>query len=550
MNPRLTAVLGAFVALLFMLALVAIWKPERIPSFHIRAPRTNPGPATPPPPTVTAAPSEEPDFLSDATVHKLLIALARVLARGDVRENETVLTFKDDAALARFLARAEKEGLNILGRLDTLRAVRVKADNLAALEAELTANASDYADVSGNYIFDVPHIPAKEDRPAIDQIPFGNAALSFIGANGDRSQWGRGILVAVLDTGIAMDSTFGTGRVTAIDIGLGISPGKAQDDGHGTSVASLAAGSSADAPGVAPAANLLSIRVTDANSRADIFTLAQGIVAAVDAGAKVINVSLGGYGTNTALSNAIGYASDHGAVIVAAAGNDQAAQLNWPAADPRVISVGAVDRAGQQVSFSNAGAQLQLTAPGLGVQTAWLDGQRVYVDGTSASAPLVSGAIAALLSQNPTLTPQTAATLLTKTANDAGVPGADPAYGNGILNLGWALNANNPTYVDTAVSSHYFDAANNQMDFVVQNRSGEAMAGMSLNVAAGTTTTSYLVSNLPPGGTQVIKVPVDSAQLRSAGQIQYTTTLVNPIGIVDQVPSNNRRSSVLTAPTK
>jgi hypothetical protein len=550
MNPRLTALLGAIVALLFMLALVAIWKPYHIPSFSLHEPRP-----TSLPPAATAkitakSPAPSADFLSDPVVRKLLGALARILARNDVRENETVLTFKDDAALARFLARAQKGGLTILGRLDALRAVRVRADNLAALEGELTQNASDYADVSGNYLFDVPRVPAKEDRAAVNEVPFGNAALSFIGANGDRSQWGRGITIAVIDTGVATDATFGNGRITALDIGMGLTPGKAEDDGHGTSVASLVAGMSSDAPGVAPAANILSIRATDANSRTDIFTLSQAIIAAVDAGAKILNVSLGGYGTNNTLSAAIGYALDHGSVIVAAAGNDQAAQLTWPAADSRVISVGAVDRAGQQVSFSNSGAQLQLAAPGLGIQTAWLDGQRVYVDGTSASAPLVSGSIAALMSQNPSLTATAAAALLTKTANDAGAPGDDPAYGNGILNLAWALNASNPSYVDTAVSSHYFDAANNQMLFVVQNRSGQAVTGMSLAVTAGTTTTNYVVSSLAAGASQVIKVPVDSTLLRSTGQIQYNTTLVNPTGIVDQVPNNNRRSSVLSAPTK
>ena len=60
-----------------------------------------------------------------------------------------------------------------------------------------------------------------------------------------------------------------------------------------------------------------------------------------------------------------------------------------------------------------------------GQNTAWSSGQRVYVDGTSASAPLVSGAIAAVMSLNPSLTPQQAAQLITRTASDAGAPGVD-----------------------------------------------------------------------------------------------------------------------------
>lgn len=487
------------------------------------------------------------EALLGAEAKALLAALRKLLVRRDARAGETVLAFKDDAAMARFLERAGKTGLNVIGRLDALHSVRVHYDSLKSLQNELLQNPADYADISGNYIFNVPQVPAKESRAAIDQVPFGNDALAFIGATGDRSQWGRGITIAILDTGVAPDPTFG-GRVTTLDVGFGITPGKGSEDGHGTSVASLAAGLAGDAPGVAPAANILSLRVTDANGTSDIFTISQAIVTAVDAGARIVNVSLGGYSTNATLNAAIAYAQTHGAVIVAAAGNDQAAQLAWPAADPRVVSVGAVDKAEQQVTFSNSGSQLYLTAPGYGVQTAWLEGQRAYVDGTSASAPIVSGALAAVLSQNPNLSAADAVALLTRTANDAGAPGADPAYGKGILNIGWALNASNPTYVDTAVSSHYYDPNTNLMSFVVQNRSGQTVAGMTLSVTAGTTTRDFLIPPLTAGQSDVVRVQVDSGQLALAGRINYATTLTNPLGVTDQVPRNNRRNSVLTAP--
>lgn len=524
-----------------------LWRNDPAAASRPIPPHFHPSPATV---TTTFSEAFGSSSTLDPAAQALVAKLARALARPDVRPNETVLTFKDDAALARFLARARNAGLTIIGELDSLRAVRVGFRDLRALQDELAQNSGDYSDLSGNYTFNVPQIPAKQDRAAVNEIPFGNSTLDYLGITGDRSQWGRGVTIAVLDTGVAPDRTFGTGRVSTLDIGFGTAPGTANDDGHGTSVASLAAGMAPDAAGVAPGANLLSIRVTDASSSSDIFSISQGILAAVDAGAKVINISLGGYATNNVLESAITYATDHGVAIVAAAGNDQAAQLAWPAADPRVVSVGAVDKAGQQVTFSNSGPQLQLTAPGYGVQTAWLNGQRAYVDGTSASAPLVAGAIAAVMSQQPSLTAAEAVQLLDRTANDAGVPGADSAYGHGILDVGWAMNANNPTYVDTAIASHYYDAANNQMDFTVQNRSGQAIAGMTLNIAAGTTSSSYLIGNLAPGQSQVVKVPVDAAQLSSAGQIQYTTTLINPLGVNDQVSANNRRSSVLTAPPK
>lgn len=187
------------------------------------------------------------------------------------------------------------------------------------------------------------------------------------------------------------------------------------------------------------------------------------------------------------------------------------------------------------------------------MQTAWQDGQRVYVDGTSASAPLVAGAIAAVLAQNSSLTPTTAAQLLISSANDAGAPGADANYGQGTLNVGWALNRNNAAYYDPAVASHHYDAANNRMQFVVQNRSGAAAAGLQLNVTttAGTAPTSTLFS-VPPlaaGESYVANLPVDRATLQSASPLTYATQLINPPGRSDSVPANNRRSSTLTPPT-
>jgi hypothetical protein len=426
--------------------------------------------------------------------------------------------------------------------------VRVRFESANALQRELLENGDDYDSIAANALFGIPQPPARQDRADVNQVPFGNDMLAFLGATDDRSGWGRGLTIAILDTGVAADATFGLGRVRALDIGLGTTPGTGGDDGHGTAVAALAAGLSADAPGVAPGANLLSIRVTDTGGTSDLFTVSQAIVAAVDAGAKIINVSLGGYSTSAVLDAAIGYATQHGALIVAAAGNDQADQLSWPAADSRVVSVGAVDKAEQQVSFSNSGAQLQLTAPGYGVQTAWLEGQRVYVDGTSASAPIVAGAIAAVMSQNPGLTAQQAADLLARTANDAGSPGADAAFGHGIVNLATALNSNNLSYVDTAVASHYFDPSAGQMQFTVQNRSGRAVSGMSLNVSAGTTRMSYSVPSLAAGETYVAKVPVNKINLQDAGSLSFSTQLTNPPGVVDQVPANNQRSSVLFAP--
>jgi hypothetical protein len=362
---------------------------------------------------------------------------------------------------------------------------------------------------------------------------------------GDFSNWGKGVTVAILDSGVAPHNAFANGRVRSIDIGQGVLPGTLDSDGHATAVASLAGGTAPGATGVAPASDLLSIRVTNAEGVSDLFTLAQGIITAVDNGAQVINISLGSYQQSSAITNAITYAYEHGSVIVAAAGNDQAAQLTWPAADPRVISVGAVDALGQQVSFSNSGANLSSTAPGLGLSTAWPGNEIVSFDGTSGSSPLMAGAIAAVMSQIPNITAYQAAELLTTYSADAGAPGRDPAFGYGTVDVSYALNHANPDYTDTSISSQYFNAEQGRVEFVVQNRSGHAVDGMTLNVNAAGSREQVAVPLLQAGERWSYNVLVNEGQLEAEGQLTYTSQLRNPNGIIDANPGNNGKASVV-----
>jgi len=476
--------------------------------------------------------------------------LQQRLAQKNARSHEAILSFRDEEAYRKFLARAGAAGLKIVDQLNRLRTVRVRYESLDPLLNDVLGNPADYEKVDANFLVQIPGKPASDDRTKINPVPLGNSSLSFLGVTGDHRQWGRGITIAVLDTGVASDVTLSGGRVQYLDAGQGIFPGAGPEDGHGTAVAGLIAGAAADAPGVAAAANILSIRVTDANGFSDSYTLAKGILTAVDAGARLINISMGAYASSAVLTSAIDYASARGAIIVAAAGNDGAAQLTWPAADPRVVSVGAVDALEQQVYFSNAGAQLKITAPGYGVDTAWLNGQRVSMDGTSASTPLVSGAIAAVMSTSPGLTATQAWSILQNYASDGGTPGPDANYGNGILNLGWAMNRADPTRVDTAIAGQYFDAATSLMNIVVQNRSAQAVSGLQLDVALSGTTTRNGIPPLSPGATYLVQAPINADQLAAAGGMDFRVRLNLPDTVSDQVPANNHKSGVILAPVK
>ncbi len=543
MTPANARLILLGVACFAVSAGVLLWRTDPLrPGADAAGPSANKGGAL----RSSTPASGRADAATDSDAYaRLLARLAAPEGARGARANEAVVTFKDAAALERFLAAAAAAGLEVRARIDGLLTVRVAARSAADLARGLLPFQNEWSEAGPNpYVF-TPQPPPAEARAAQRHLAFGNRTLEFLGITGDHGGWGRGVTIAIIDSGVAPDATFAPGRVRSLDLGLGVQAA----DGHGTAVAALAAGESADAPGVAPAASILSIRVTDTEGLGDTFTVAQAIVAATDAGARVLNLSLGAYQDHPTLSRAVGYALERGAVVVASAGNDQAGVLTWPAADPRVISVGSIDALEQQVTFSNSGETLSVTAPGYGVKTAWLENQRVSFSGTSASAPLVAGAIAAVMSQNPGVGAAGAWEILAAHTNEAGAPGADARYGQGILNVGWAMARTDPTRVDTAVASHHFNEAAGRLEVVVQNRSNLGVAGLQLAVQTAAGTSTNTLRWLGPGATSIVTVPINPSALRS-GEVQvFRSELINPAGVADVAPANNRKTSSLqTAP--
>lgn len=502
-----------------------------------------PADADTPPITATAPPlPAEADLVSTTSTAALSGKLTALLNRPGVRAHEAILLFKDPDGFHRFLARAAPAGVIITGRIDPLRALRVRIRAYDTFAAELVARAADFGGVSANPFIDIPPTPPSAERIASRPVAVGDQLLATLGvpAGTDTRTWGRGVTIAVLDGGAAPDPTLGA-RLRYLDIGLGYA-GTGEAGHHGTAVAALAAGSAPDAPGVAPAASVLSIRVIDTEDKSDVFTVSQGIVAAVDAGAQLINLSLGGRVTTELINRAITYATTHGVVIVAAAGNDGINSLAWPAADPRVVSVGATDATGRQAAFSNSGPQLHLTAPGVGILTGGLNPRRTFFSGTSASAPVIAGAIAVILSQTPGLTALQAVEILQTHADDGGAAGEDPHYGHGTLNLGWALARDDRMRTDTAISSHHYNPDTGALEVVVQNRSARASAAQVLTVNLNDRVTTYTIPAIAPGLSTAVVLPLDAAT--AAAPIELRTQLELPEGVSDAVPANNTRASL------
>lgn len=197
-------------------------------------------------------------------------------------------------------------------------------------------------------------------------------------------------------------------------------------DGHGTHVAGTVAATGANrAIGVAPDATILPVQVLDDEGGGFLSDIADGIIYAVDNGADVINLSLGG-DFSSVVRNAIRYAWEEGVAVIMASGNEYDFRPSFPArhATNWGIAVGAVDINRRTVPFSNlAGPNVldYVVAPGVNIVSTTPDNGYEAFSGTSMAAPHVAGVAALLLSAVPTLTVNQLETLITDTANPAGI---------------------------------------------------------------------------------------------------------------------------------
>ncbi len=277
--------------------------------------------------------------------------------------------------------------------------------------------------------------PAPAHLPS-DDLYAEQTALQPNAAIGAPEAWkvasGRGVLVAVLDTGVdATDPDLrdalwtnpsevpGNGRdddgdgyvddVHGVDL-VNDDGDPADDEGHGTHVAGIIAAriNGTGVVGLAPEATLLPVKVLDAHRGGNTDTVAEGIRFALAHGADVINVSVNGPAQSTALQNAVHAATLAGVTVVASAGNDGddlGLVPSYPASspEPSVLAVGATDGDSLLAAFSNFGRGVALTAPGVDIlSTARGDGFELR-SGTSMAAPEVSAALALLRSARPDL---------------------------------------------------------------------------------------------------------------------------------------------------
>ena len=265
---------------------------------------------------------------------------------------------------------------------------------------------------------------------------------------------GSGVVVAVVDSGVDLNHP---------DLKPNLVPGwdfynddnlPQDDDGHGTHVAGIigAVGfNNQGVIGVAYRAKIMPIKVCDPIFGCPWWYVAAGIVHAVDANAKVINLSLGSCsGPSTTVEGAVRYALSRNVVVVASAGNGApdcvpSTLYNYPASYPGVISVAAHNSSatsGNVLGGYNTNDRITVSAPGIDIYSTYpvAFGSYATLNGTSMAAPQVAGLAALLISAKVATTPATVREALICGAWDIGAVGYDNVYGHGVVQADYSMN--------------------------------------------------------------------------------------------------------------
>ena len=225
--------------------------------------------------------------------------------------------------------------------------------------------------------------------------------------------------------------------------------------------------------------------------------------------------------------------------------------VSYPAKYPGVISVAATDANQNYAEFSNRGPEINISAPGVEIIAATSDNQAKYVTGTSFSAPIIAGSLAAELSRIPDAPIEQVLSNLYESADDGGFPGTDPLYGHGTINLGrLENNLSSENYTDLAASGFHvsLDPKTNdyQLYFSGENR-GNTTQSPSITLEFADHQETFYYKDVVPSQSfyEIISVKSNSDLIK---QGQYITIKVNG-SQSDANLSNNSKTVYLKAKT-
>lgn len=288
------------------------------------------------------------------------------------------------------------------------------------------------------------------------------------------------IYIAVIDSGVDYNHPFLNGRI-ALEKGYDIYNGDSDpmdDHSHGTHVSGIICDTTLD--------NVLIIpyKITNSTGKASLTNLITALMMAVENDADVINLSLGSdddnQGVKAVLKPYIDNALEQGIIVVSAAGNGlKDANNSCPANIEELITVSACDSSGSFASTSNFGDVVDICAPGIDIYSSILNSKYGTKSGTSMACPYVSSVCAMLKTIDRSINTSKAEQLITSSASDAGEPGFDIYYGNGILNAEKLLTYFKP--VEQRFTGTILN--NDTLLILIDNSDGALLNGCELVIA-------------------------------------------------------------------
>jgi thermitase len=313
--------------------------------------------------------------------------------------DELVVKFKSDTSTTAKSSLHSQENAKVVSRNSDLgfEVVKLKDQSVQeAMKAYRNNPHVEYAEpnyiVKANWTPNDPAFASQQYGPQIVQAP----------AAWDITRGSSSVRIAIVDTGVQYNHPDLSGKVIKGYDFVDNDWDPMDGNGHGTHCAGIAAAvtnNSTGIAGMAPNASIYAVRVLDNSGSGTLTDVADGITHAADNNSKVISLSLGATTGASYLQNAVNYAWNNGAVVVAAAGNNGTSAPNYPAFYSNAIAVGSTDSSDNKSYFSNWGTWVDVAAPGSSIYSTYPTNSYATLSGTSMATPHVAGLAGLLASQ-------------------------------------------------------------------------------------------------------------------------------------------------------
>lgn len=318
-----------------------------------------------------------------------------VFVQSSAFANEPVFSGEKETYIV--LTETEKDGKKIQSQYDgeILCSEEAVSCELTERQAEKLDNQPGVIAVSEDIILEGS---GKKSKKKITSTNPEQWNLEAIGANTSKAK-PSGVKIEVLDSGVSYTDDINImGEVNLVPGEEEVSPMFIDANGHGTGIAGLigAKDNKDGIKGVFPDAEIYSVKAFDENLKSPLSRIIEGIYWGIENDMDIINMSFGTTVNSEVLHQAMKDAEDAGIILIAAAGNTEHQDVNYPAAYDEVIAVGSINAEGSLAELTSTGTELELLAPGEQVCTTGLFYGTIGVSGTSIATAQVTGTAALL----------------------------------------------------------------------------------------------------------------------------------------------------------